>query len=387
MALALVAGALSWWLWGRTATPLPQPETSATSGLRPRYLGSFGDTGPKRLIEPLGVAVAGDRVYVADAGARVVAVFDRAGTRVATLSGGGLKLLAYVAVDPRDGHLVVSDRQTGTLVVFGADGKARGVFDPKLPMGVATTGTATPWKPLAAAFAEDGTLYVTDTSRQHRVLVFGPDGSYRRALTGSTAGELSYPNGVAVLGRDVVVADSNNARLLVFAPDGSVALEVRTGGLPRGVAVVMHRRGTTVAGDLVVADTIGRKLTFWASDGSPLGEAGRAGSGGGEFSFPTDVSAGDGGTVYVTDTGNRRVQMWSIGSGFSGPPPHVSLPAARPWWLYAAVAAAVVALIAGLAALAVSTVRHRRSRTSSDAGAEGRRNAGRKGAERGPDKV
>jgi tripartite motif-containing protein 71 len=323
---------------------------------------------------------------VADAGARVVAVFDRGGTRVATLSGGGLKLPAYVAVDPRDGRVLVSDRQTGALLVFGADGKAMGPFDPKLPAGVAATGTVAPWRPLAAAFAADGTLYVTDTSREHRVLMFGPDGIFRRTLTGTPGSALSYPNGVAAMGLDVVVADSNNARLLIFARDGSVKLEIPTGGLPRGVAVVTSRRGVSVTSDLVVADTIGRRLTFWASDGASLGDAGRPGSGGAEFSFPTDVSAGPDGTVYVTDTGNRRVQMWSLGPDATGPATHAAARAPRPWWLYA-LAAALVAGAGTLVARSISAARRRRSRDEALRGADERRTSASEGAERGPDEV
>jgi DNA-binding beta-propeller fold protein YncE len=387
LVLLAAATGIAWWLWGRPAVPLPQPHGPAIATVSPRYLGSFGDTGAQHLVEPLGIAVAGDRVYVADAGARVVAVFDRDGKRVATLSGGGMKLPAYVAVDPRDGRVLVSDRQTGALLVFGADGRAIAPFDPKLPVDVAATGTVAPWRPLATAFAPDGTLYVTDTSREHRVVVFGPDGNYERVMTGASSGGMSYPNGVAAAGHDVVVADSNNARVLVFADDGSVKLEVKTGGLPRGVAVVASRQGAAVAEYLLVADTLGRKLGIWASDGSFVGEAGRPGSGGGEFSFPTDVSAGTDGIVYVTDTGNRRVQMWSLGPGLSGPAASAVPPASRPWWLVALAAAAIAAVVGGLAALATTVVSRRRARRTVADGADERREHASEGAERGPDKV
>ena len=368
VALVLLAAAAttSWLLWGRGGAPLPQPGASVGAGVRPRYLGSFGDTGSPRLIAPLGIAIAGERVYVADAGAHTVAVFDRAGTRVATLSGGGMEVPAYVAVDPRDGRVLVSDRQAGTLLAFGADGHAKGAFDPKLPQGIAATGTAGPWRPLAAAFAPDGTLYVTDVAGEHRVLVFAPDGAFRRVLTGPPDHGLSYPNGIAVLGRDVVVADSNNARLIVFASDGSVALQIRTGGLPRGVAVVASGTGAGSLSDLVVADTIGRKLTLWASDGTSLGEAGHAGSGTGEFAYPTDVAAGSDGTVYATDTGNRRVQMWSMGPPTTGGAKPAFPLATTRWSLPSALVTGALLLVAGLAAAAVTAARRRLRRSGSN---------------------
>ena len=377
-------------LRGCGVEPLPQPTGSATAGLRSRYVGAFGDTGSQRLVEPVGVATAKDRVYVADAGAHSVAVFDTDGKRVSTVTGGGMKVPAYVAVDPRDGRVLVSDRETGMLLIFAADGKPKGVFDSKLPAGVAATGTAGPWRPLAVAFAADGTLYVADVAHEHRILMFAPDGLFLRAFTGPDGEGLSYPNGIAVLGSDVVVADSNNARLLIFSPDGSIRRQIRVGGLPRGVALVSSRTDQGASGSLVVADTIAGKLTLWATDGTPLGEAGRAGFGGGEFAYPTGVAAGTGGSVYVTDTGNRRIQIWTIDPESTASLAPLGASAPAPWWLWAVLAAGATLLGAGII-IVLLAARRRVSAVGprSDATVERaeRPEPRVSGAARGPDKV
>jgi sugar lactone lactonase YvrE len=65
---------------------------------------------------------------------------------------------------------------------------------------------------------------VTDTGNG-RVVVYGPDGTYRREFgsKGLAAGQLDEPVGIAVSkdGSRVYVADSNNARIAVFDGQGA----------------------------------------------------------------------------------------------------------------------------------------------------------------------
>jgi sugar lactone lactonase YvrE len=128
---------------------------------------------------------------------------------------------------------------------------------------------------------------------------------------------MSFPNGVAV-DKDglVYVADSNNGRLLVFDTVGGVRAQVGRGsgqgnlGLPRGVAV-------DGGGKVYVGDATGQGLfVFRAPAGDSqrldfIGFIGGQGVADGKFSFPNGVAVDGRGRVYVADTRNDRIQVWS----------------------------------------------------------------------------
>lgn len=263
---------------------------------------------------PLGVAVnpSGDRIYVTESdGQRLVRVFDGSGHQIDTLKPSGRtgqwRSPVYPSVDPMTGDVYVSDRLRQGIDIYTSTGKYKGKFR---PIGRLVKGVL----PLGVAFGPGGDLYMTDVSgKSHRVLIFGRDGKLKRGL--GTAGEFSFPNGVAVDSTgDTFVADSNNGRLLIFGPAGQLVASIRRGvgdgdlGLPRGVAIEPDGR-------LYVADTSnqtvkvykfdskGKKITF-------VGTFGQEGQGNGMFEYPNGVAIDGRGTIYVTDRENNRVQVW-----------------------------------------------------------------------------
>lgn len=265
--------------------------------------------------QPTGVAVnaAGDRIYVAQTGGdMVVKIFDGKGTALGVAkppATAGLEHVpVYVAVNPTNGDVYVTDRMTAAIYVYSADGVYRRTFDP----GKDLEG----WLPLGIGFKGDGTMYVTDLAGPSpRVHEFGPDGKYVKSY--GKDGQLSYPNGVAVDGSgNLYVANSNNGRLEVFAADGrqkaTVARGAREGdlGLPRGVAVDDGNR-------VYVADTSGHAVQVYKALGSEdrkltyIGRFGIQGSADGAFQFPNGVAVDQRGRIYVTDLANNRVQVWS----------------------------------------------------------------------------
>jgi len=60
-----------------------------------------------------------------------------------------------------------------------------------------------------------------------------------------------------------------------------------------------------------VSDTSFNRLVEFAANGTFLQAYGRAGSGQGQFNKPTHVEI-DGGLLYVADTWNDRIQVFSI---------------------------------------------------------------------------
>jgi DNA-binding beta-propeller fold protein YncE len=269
---------------------------------------------------PLGVAVTetGDRAYVTESdGTRLVKVYDRAGKQVGTLTppkstgvGPATHLPMYVAINPTTQDVYVSDRLTSSIYVYDANGKFLRTFAPKGDLGGK-------WNPLGMAFAPDGTLYVTDVrgqdSKNHRIVVFGPDGTLVRSM--GKPGQLSFPNGIVVDAHgNIEVSDSNNGRLVVFNVAGKMLTAITQGvgegdlGLPRGAAV-------DDAGRLFVADTSDHQVrvyTVGTTGTVPayIGSFGEEGQQDGMFEYPNGVATDKRAHIYITDRENNRVQVW-----------------------------------------------------------------------------
>jgi len=311
--LLILALLFAWYLMNRK--PLSElPGLSNTT--LPHYQFSIYGTS-----HPLGVAASatGDRIYVTQSGGeRVVRIFDRAGKATGTLkppaSTGRSHLPMYVAINPTTQDVYVSDRTTASIYIYDESGKYLRTFAPKGDLGGK-------WNPLGLAFGPDGTLYATDvrgeTSKNHRVVVFSPDGAVVRSM--GAPGSLSFPNGIVVDAQgNIEVTDSNNGRLVVFGQYGKVLATISQGvgegdlGLPRGVAV-------DDSGRLFVADTADHMVRVYTIDESKatptyVGSFGEEGQVDGTFEYPNGVANGVAtdkrAHIYITDRENNRVQVW-----------------------------------------------------------------------------
>jgi len=266
---------------------------------------------------PLGVAAtaSGDRIYVTESdGTRLVRVYDAKGKQTGTLappkSTGPSHFPVYVAINPTTQDVYVSDRTTASIYVYDEKGAYLRTFAPKGDLGGK-------WAPLALAFGPDGSLYVTDirglAAKAHRVVVFGPDGTVLRSI--GAPGQLTYPNGIAVDSQgNIEVSDSNKGRLLIFGQYGKMLATISQGvgegdlGMPRGAAV-------DDAGRLFVVDTADhmvRVYTIEESKATPtyVGSFGGEGQLDGTFEYPNGVATDKRAHIYITDRENNRVQVW-----------------------------------------------------------------------------
>jgi DNA-binding beta-propeller fold protein YncE len=113
---------------------------------------------------------------------------------------------------------------------------------------------------------------------------FGPVASF--GSDGEAAGQLSAPSGMAVAADgSVYVADTGNDRVSVFGPDGTFRFAFAAGVGPGGVCTSVCGRGT-------------------------------GGDAPGGLANPEGVAISGSGDVYVADTGNNRISVFSAQGAF-----------------------------------------------------------------------
>jgi len=190
---------------------------------------------------------------------------------------------------------------------------------PALMVGVEGSETGQFNSPRGVAVASDGNIYVVDSGNS-RVQVFNPHGEFVRAWgsAGSAPGQFTEPWGIAVAENgDVYVADTWNHRIQRFdALGGFKAMwgyfvdvqgeaEAHTGGFwgPRDLAFGRD-------GNLYITDTGNKRIQVFTPEGQPVGVFGSEGDGPGQFREPVGIAIDSEGTIYVADTWNQRIQVF-----------------------------------------------------------------------------
>lgn len=307
----------------------------------PQFLYSFSGTTLK-LQRPVGVFVDGNNVYTCDSAGRQVLVFDQAGKYLRSFGASQTVIPLNIARNPRNGELYVTDRRMRSIMRFNLSGKYLGDFDPKLPKSelpsFQTQGVQ--WAPVALAFAPDGSLFVTDILKANRVLMFGPDGKFRKSIgstgmvndTKASPGLFQYPNGIAYHEGLIYVTDSNNRRVQVFDANGNFKKIIATQGLPRGIDFLRPFPGDreSTPDRMVVVDTLSHDATIWTSTGEKAVAFGEQGVLDGQFSYPNGCAITGKNKVFIADTSNGRIQVWGWPDQLS-PVPLPQL--GGKWWL------------------------------------------------------
>jgi len=267
----------------------------------------FGDA-ETRLVRPMAV-VAGDGViHVADPGAGGVHRFDTKAGDYRLISGpAGTPLPSPVGLARgRDGEVYVTDSKLGQVFVIRRDAAEAAALALDAPLR----------QPTGIAYdAANGRLYVADTA-QHRIAVFAADG---RAVAqigrrGQADGEFNYPTYLCLAaGGRLYVTDSLNFRLQAFDAQGRFISSFGRQGDGAGDAARQKGVATDRHGHIYVVDALFHAFQIFDQAGRLLLPVGERGQDRGEFWLPTgifiDTRDGDGDTIYVADSYNRRVQV------------------------------------------------------------------------------
>jgi predicted membrane-bound mannosyltransferase/sugar lactone lactonase YvrE len=166
----------------------------------------------------------------------------------------------------------------------------------------------------------DGTLWVADTAN-NRIQQFDANGIFLNSA--GRVGTLKEPWSLAVDSDGFVyVNDTWNFRVQKLSARLEPVLTWGRGGAgPQvGPLELFGPRDIAIApdGTLWLTDTGNKRLLQFSKDGEPLGTFGSEGSGPGQFIEPVGLAFDAAGNLYVADTWNGRVQRFSPGFVFSG---------------------------------------------------------------------
>lgn len=168
--------------------------------------------------------------------------------------------------------------------------------------------------------ADDGTRYVADTAN-HRVWIVRPDGDVEPIGTfGNSPGQFSEPWDVVVDTQgNLYVADTWNHRIQKFNKDGEFQkawggmAQVRELGDPANQGLFFGPRGLAIGtnDELYVTDTGNKRVQVFDLEGNFLREFGGVGRAPGQLDEPVGIAINADGLVAVADTWNRRVQLFT----------------------------------------------------------------------------
>jgi DNA-binding beta-propeller fold protein YncE len=223
--------------------------------------------------------------------------------------------LANVALDSA-GNVYTTENTTNRIQEFSAGGIYQNTW------GSSGSGSGQLNTPNGLAIdATTSAVYVADEINNRIEAFFFAGGAFSIGSLGSGVGQLHVPAAVAIHGADnstgvLYVADSNNNRIEVFEGNGTHLNQWGSAGTGNGnfnspVALAINSAGTTV----YVLDKGNTLIQVFTSAGTFVTQWGSVGTGNGQFNFavtfPQGLAVDASGNVFVTDTGNNRIQKFS----------------------------------------------------------------------------
>lgn len=352
----------------------PQPladmllPTQVAGCYQPAY--KFSITG---VDNPISVAVSPDnqRVYVAEsAGERLVKMFDRNGKLINSFAAPGTDKAnrepKYIAVGPM-GRVFLVDRTSSAIDIFDQDGKfidaiigqqmtlskylasqigsvpdgtefihyegINKVLTYMLPgqfsknITIKFSSDDPPFSPLGLRFDAQGNLIYTDTTAEYQSVNIIPAADLAAPLSayapqikhfgteGAGKDQFEFPQTVVTdASGNYYISDGNNARITVWTPEMAYKTFFGFGSSTNGALNLPRGTWMGARGCLLVADAVGSLIRVYNISGAEpklAFELGGYGIAEGQFNYPTDVIVDGTGRLYVADSANNRIQVWS----------------------------------------------------------------------------
>ncbi|HTY27684.1 MAG TPA: NHL repeat-containing protein [Mycobacterium sp.] len=280
-------------------TPAGATGPAGSTFPEPTSTGQFTSAANVKVAYPARVATAGAMTFVSDAAGNQVVGTGPAGTIVL----GGLDKPLGIAVAGDRLYVGNAGRQDVEIYALGQQQYLRSLG-----------GQGAFLMPNAIAVASDGTVAVAD-SKQNLVQLYSAAGAHLATLggQGTDNGKFNFPSAVAIDDTRIVVGDQGNHRVQIFDRKGAFVAafgsEV-TGGKSRDDYKGKFTRiaGVALAGaNIYVLDSAHAYVQVLDGAGNWQGFLGSSGDCASCMKLGLDVAVAADGSVLVTDPENRRV--------------------------------------------------------------------------------
>lgn len=197
-----------------------------------------------------------------------------------------------------DGKIYVVDTQGPGYVVFD--------LKQKLLKGVSGSGPGRMKKPINITIDNDGTKYVTDTGL-NQVLAFDKEDNFLKAY--GTKDQFK-PGDVAVSGDRLYISDLRNHEIQVLDKlSGKLLFKFGKAGPKEGELYYPTNMAIGVDGHLYVSETGNFRIQKFTPDGKFVRKYGQVGNRPGQFSRPRGIALDREGNLYVVDAGFENIQI------------------------------------------------------------------------------
>ncbi len=172
-------------------------------------------------------------------------------------------------------------------------------------------------RPAGVDIGADGRVYVVDAGNR-RMSVFAPRGRYLFSFGTTGKGRLRSPVNVAIKGSEVWVTERRFRTIYVYDLEGKYLRTFTPEGEPKfswaPLAISFDTSGAPRVTDVGATDR--HRVIFFSTEGSrtvTFGKTVQANSvidSPSEFFFPSGIAVAKNGAVYVSDSNNRRIQVF-----------------------------------------------------------------------------
>ncbi len=205
-----------------------------------------------------------------------------------------------VAYDPTNGTIWVADDDNDRIQHVSASGAFLGQFK-------------SCYDPASVAISPKGSVYVACASA-NLILRYGQEGGTGKQIAsyGSGAGQVNFPLDLAFdSGGDLWIADTANNRIQKFSSEDKFikSLPLGAGSQPWGI-------GVAPTGDVWVSEPNSRRISLLNQQGELVERVGSRGTGNGQFEWPSDIEVDSHGYVWVADAVNNRLQVFNEAGEF-----------------------------------------------------------------------
>lgn len=173
-------------------------------------------------------------------------------------------------------------------------------------------------KPMGVTVANDR-IYVSDTNNR-RIQIYNYEGTPLKAfgIWGSEPGQFQFPYGINADSKGILyIADLRNGMVSKFDKDGRYL--GLFGEKSPSDNVFSAPAGLAVKNDIVyITDVKQNSLKIFDLQGKLIKQIGAPGINSGQFFAPNAVTVDDYGNIYVSDSGNQRIQIFDKNGKFDG---------------------------------------------------------------------